>query len=622
GGWMARHPIPPEWPQWGRFLELLESNMERLREILERHAAAAAAPGSNAQKLGDFWASGMDTKAIAQAGAQPLAPELERINALAGADDLPELLADLHLLGMGVFFDFRSTQDYQDSTQVIGEVATAGLGLPDRDYYLREDERSKAIQGEYLTHLGKMFALLEQPADAERVMRLETDLAKATPTNVDRRDPEKTWHPVDPAGLSAMTPHFSWERYFKRLAAPELHRINVEHPEFLAAFDRAITGTPLDELKLYLRWHLINSTARYLSPAFEEQNFHFKGRVLTGAEVNRPRWKRVVMEAEGCLGEALGQAYVEKYFSAEAKAYMLEMVGNLREALREDLQRLPWMGAATRRNAEAKLDAFVAKIGYPDVWRDYSSLSIDRGPWVRNVLRSRVFESRRDLAKIGKPVDRTEWHMTPATVNAYYHPQMNEIVFPAGILQPPFFNPAADDAINYGAIGAVIGHEMTHGFDDQGAKFDAHGNMQDWWTAEDLANFEFRGKRIETQFDGYEIESGLHVNGALVKGEAIADLGGVVLAWAAFQRALGKHGTPPAVDGFTPQQRFFLGFAQVWAANLRPEYLRLMVHTDPHPPGHFRVNGTLANVPAFAEAFGLQAGDPMVLTTDKRTEIW
>jgi len=431
-------------------------------------------------------------------------------------------------------------------------------------------------------------------------------------TNVERRDPEKIYHKMSVADAQALTPHLSWDAYFQAVGSPKLMEINIGQPDFFKALDGLLASVPLADWKAYYRWQLIHRSAPLLSEPFVQENFAFSGRTLTGSKEIRPRWKRCTSATDQQLGEALGQLYVQKYFPPEAKARALELVHNLLAALRDDLQTLPWMSPATRKAAIEKLEAFGIKIGYPDKWRDYSALKIDRSSYARNVFRAAEFENARDLAKIGKPVDRGEWGMTPPTVDAYNNPQLNEIVFPAGILQPQFYDPKRDDAYNYGAIGAVIGHEITHGFDDQGAQFDPRGNLKNWWTPEDLKNFQERGECVAKQFDGYEVEKGLHENGKLVEGESIADLGGATLAYAAFQKSLqGKPGEKDA-NGFTPEQRFFLGYAENWAVNVRPELARLQTNTDPHPLPKFRANGPLSNMAEFAKAFGCKKGDAMV----------
>ena len=497
---------------------------------------------------------------------------------------------------------------------MIAYAGQGGLGLPDRDYYLKTDDESKEIREKYLAHVQKMFALMgEDPAkaaaDAKTVMDLETKLAEASMTRVERRDPDATYNRKTPDELAKLTPHFSWTAYFKAVGlAPTA--VNVAQPKFFGAFDKELQATPLPQWKTYLRWHLITAAAPALPKRFVDEDFDFYSKTLTGTPENEPRWKRCVASADGELGFAAGKAYVKDYFPPDAKARADAMVRNLIAALREDLKTLPWMGEETRKQALEKLATFNPKIGYPEKWRDYASLQIDRGPYVLNLQRAEEFEFRRQIGKIGKPVDRQDWQMTPPEVNAYYDPQLNEIVFPAGILQPPFFDAQADDAVNYGAMGAVIGHEMTHGFDDQGRKFDAQGNLRDWWTAQDAKNYEERSKCVEAQYDSY-VYDGQHVNGKLVLGEATADLGGLGIAYKAYKKSLEGKPEPAKIDGLTGDQRFFLGWARVWAANVRPELNKLLMNTNPHPLPQFRAYGPPSTLPAFIKAFGCAEGDPM-----------
>jgi predicted metalloendopeptidase len=498
--------------------------------------------------------------------------------------------------------------------------------LPDRDYYTKTDDKSRQVRQQYQEHVSKMLALVGEDAakaatEAKAIVELETKLADASLTRVERRDPEKTYHKMNRSDLRALTPNWSWEDYFQEIGYSNIDFVDVSAPKFFETMSQALKETPLETWKTYLRWHLVNSTAPYLSDAFVDEDFNFKGRVLQGTQELLPRWKRCVTATDRQLGEALGQIYVQKYFPPEAKARALEMVNHLTEALHDDLQTLPWMGPATRKQALTKLAAFTRKIGYPDRWRDYSAYAVDRGPYALNQLRGAQFEFKRDLNKIGKPVDRNEWGMTPPTVNAYYNSERNEIVFPAGIMQPPFFDPNADDASNYGAMGAVIGHEMTHGFDDQGRKFDAQGNLRDWWTPEDEKNFNDRAACVEKQFDSYVVQDDLHENGKLVLGESIADLGGLNLAYRALQKA--EKGKKPAlIGGLTADQRFFLSYAQIWAANDRPEFERLMVNTNPHPLGRFRAIAAPSNMPEFARAFVCKEGNAMARPPAIRCQIW
>ena len=589
----------------------------------------------------------MSTAEIEALGLKPLQPLLALVDKVTDGPSLRDCLADLHRRGIGAFFELSADQDPDDSSRVIADVAQGGLGLPDRDYYLKDDARSKELRAAYQGHVMRMLVLLGEPvaratADAAVVVDIERRLATASLTRVQCRDPKNLVHKKSPLQLAALTPSFDWPAYFARVGAPTPEVVNVEQPAFAAAFEALIATEPVENLRTYLRWHVLTSVARYLPQRFVDEDFAFRDKTLTGARSLAPRWKRVVRASDQLLGDALAQGFVKRAFSPRSKRRVLGMVANLEAVLRDDLAALPWMGDTTRKEALAKLAAFRKKIGYPDRWRSYKGLRINAHDYLGNVLRARAHEVARRLHTIGKPTDRAEWHMTAPTVNAYYNPSVNEIVFPAGILQPPFYDEQADDAINYGAIGAVIGHEMTHGFDDQGAQFDAVGNLRSWWAPQDLAAFKARAEAVVRQFDAYEVEPGLHINGKLVVGESIADLGGLVLAYRALQRSLeaqavaarrghgaSKQGnaTKPdprtrLIDGFTPQQRFFLGWAQIWAINMRPEYVRLQVATDPHPMARFRVNGPLSNLREFAEAFGARDGSPMVRPADKRCGLW
>jgi putative endopeptidase len=625
GGWMKANPIPPEYPSWGSFAQLADKNQQHLKQILEEAANTKAAPGSNEQKIGDFYASCMDTSAIDAAGTKPIEPDLSRIAEIKNVAELQAEAARLQERGANALFRFGSNQDAKDSSQVIGSAFQGGLGLPEREYYLKDDEKSKQLRDSYGKHVAKMFELLGDPADrsaaeAATVLKIETTLAGASMKNTDIRDPNKTYHKMVLAELKTLTPNFSWDGYFKSVGHPELKEINVGQPEFFKTLDAQLTATSLDDWKTYLRWHLVNGAAAGLSEKFVTEDFDFRGKALTGAKEIQPRWKRCAQATDRALGEAVGQVYVQKYFPPEAKARALEMVHNLIAALHDDLQTLPWMGPDTRAQATAKLEAFAVKIGYTDKWRDYSALKIDRRSYAENQIRATVFEFARRLDKIGKPVDRTEWGMTPPTVNAYNSSSMNEIVFPAGIMQPPFYDPKADDAVNYGGMGAVIGHEITHGFDDHGSQFDGKGNLKNWWSDEDQKNFKARAACVSDQFDSYVVDGDLHENGKLVLGESIADLGGLAISYAAYEKSIAGNPRPPDKDGFTPEQRFFLGWAQVWGANERLEFARLMANTNPHPLARFRANGPLSNLAIFAQAFGCKKGDAMV--REQACKIW
>ena len=625
GGWMKSNPIPPEFPNWGTFTVLQDQNQTSMRNILEAAMNAKAEPGSNEQKIGDFYASCMDTAAIDAASIKPVASDLAAISAIQDRTALETEIAVLQREGVHALFSFDSAQDFKDSSKVIGAARQGGLGLPDRDYYVKEDERSQQIRAGYVQHVAKMFVLAGDSAEqatgeAQTVMGLEGKLASASMTRTQRREPKAVYHIYTLAQLKELTPAWSWESYFHSIGVPVLPEINVSQPDFFKTVNSLLTGTSLDNWKIYLRWQLLHSRAQALSEPFVQENFNFFSKQLSGAQEIQPRWKRCVQAVNGNLGEALGEVYVRKYFPPEAKAHAREMVQNLVAALRADLPTLSWMGPETKKAAIEKLQAFGVKIGYTDKWRDYSGLSVDRGSYLANLARADQFETAFDLGKIGKPLDKAEWGMTPPTVNAYYSPNRNEIVFPAGILQPPFYDVKADDALNYGGMGAVIGHEITHGFDDQGSQFNDKGNFQNWWTPEDRKNFDERTDCVKTQFDGFEAEPGLHLNGKLVLGESIADLGGLTISYAAYEKSLeGKPG-PKDLDGFTPEQRFFLGWAQVWGSNVRPEFARLQTNTNEHPLPRFRVNGPLSNMSAFAQAFGCKKGDAMV--REQACKIW
>jgi len=627
GGWMAANPIPAAYSSWGVANLLDEHNRELLHEILEAAAKNTKAPkGSSEQKVGDYYATCMDETKIEADGLKPLASELARIEKIKDQKALQDEILHLHSMVINVLFASGSTQDFKNSAEVTAEVDQGGLGLPDRDYYLKTDEKSTHIKDEYVKHVAKMFELMgDDPAKAaaetQTILALETKLAEASMTRVERREPANVYHRMTVAQMHDLAGGFDWLTYFRTIGVPPNTDVNVTAPNFFKAMNQQLTSVPLADWQTYLRWHLINNSAGALSAKFVDEDFNFKGKILQGSKENLPRWKRCVAGTDRVLGEALGEVYVKKAFPPAAKERALQMVRNLEAALKSDISTLSWMSEPTRKQAIIKLDAFLNKIGYPDKWRDYSSLQVDRSSYVANRLRAGAFAKHRDLNKIGKPVDKTEWGMSPPTVNAYYNPQINEIVFPAGILQPPFFDAEADDAFNYGGMGSVIGHEMTHGFDDQGSQFDSTGNLANWWSEADLKSFKERAQCVIDQFNNFEVEQGINENGKLVAGESIADLGGLVVAYAAFQKAM--EGKPRVtIDGFTPEQRFFLGYARGWATNMRPELKRMLVNIDPHPLAKFRVNGPLANMPQFAAAFQCKAGDAMVREEAKRCVIW
>jgi putative endopeptidase len=628
GGWIKANPVPADKSRWGGFEQVADRNRDILKSILDEVSAKKDWPkGSIEQKVADFYASGMDDAAIENAGTAPLKPWLAKVDGFKNAKGLPVLLGELRLDGIGGGFGFMVAQDPKESTRYIGTLNQGGLGLPDRDYYLREDPKSKEIRAKYVAHVTKMLELAgEKPdaaaAGAAAVMDVETKLAKASLTRVENRDPQKTYNKMTLAELEKLGPGFSWRAYFDQLGVKQVPDLNVRQPQFFKAFAEISTTVPLEQWRMYLRWHVINGMADSLTKAFQDESFAFRGKVLNGVPEQEDRWKRVQAATDRALGEALGQLFVRRTFSPEAKARMIELVENLRAALKERIEKLDWMSPETKAQALRKLAAFHVKVGYPDKWRDYAKLEIARTSYAENLLRARSFETARNLAKLGKPIDRTEWGMTTPTVNAYYSSTMNEIVFPAGILQPPFFDAKADDAVNYGGIGGVIGHEMSHGFDDSGSQFDADGNLKNWWTDADRAAYKARTELIVKQFDAYEALPGEHVNGKLTLGENIGDLGGLKIAFAALEKALKKKGRPSLIDGFTPEQRFFLNWAQVWRMTIRDEALRVRLNTDPHSPGKFRVIGPLSNLPEFYEAFSCSAGTGMVRPAEVRPSIW
>jgi putative endopeptidase len=625
GKWLARTEIPASEPVWGGFNEVIERNREVLRGIADEAAKSGAPKGTVVQKVGDYWASGLDETAIEAAATTPIDPILAEIAALSDRAALPKLLSSLHLRRLNAGSITIVNQDPGDSTRYVAWLQQGGLGMPDRDYYLKDDDKSAHIRREYVAHVTRILGLLGDDAEragygAATVLTLETRLARASMTRVDQRDPHRVYNRMTVADLTKRAP-WDWAAYFEGLGA-RAGDVNVRQPDFFAELARMLADTPLEQLRTYLRWHVVRSMASSLPAAFDNESFRFNSGVLQGVQEQRPRWKRVLDSMDGHMGEELGQLYVQKVFPPEAKKRVLELVEDLRAALAERIRSLEWMGDATKEQAQRKLSAFAVKMGYPDKWRDHAPLEVDRSSYAGNVLRANEWLMRRDLNKLGQPVDRTEWRMSPPTVNAYYNPLMNEIVFPAGILQPPFFFADGDDAVNYGAIGMVIGHEMSHGFDDSGSKYDADGNLKEWWQAEDRRAYEARTDLIVKQFEEYEPLPGTRINGKLTLGENIGDLGGIKIAWAAFRRAMERQGRPDPIDGFTPEQRFFLGLAQSWRGKQRDEALRLRLTIDPHSPGHYRVIGPLANLPEFHEAFGCEPGTRMVRAQEVRPAIW
>jgi len=629
GTWLKTTQIPAEYPMWGAFMEIRERNLETLKGLLSEVSARKDWPkGSIQQMVGDFYATGMDETRIEQEGLKPLRPEFQRIEKIRNPRDLAQAIARLHRRCSAPAFGFGVGQDDKESTTYIAQLGQGGLGLPDRDYYTQDDDKSKQLRAQYQAHVARMFELLgdkpeQAQANAKTVMELETRLAKASMTKVEQRDPNAIYHKFTRQELARKAPGFPWEAYFQGIGLPAAEtRLLVRQPAFFKELGAMAKSVPAARWKTYLRWHLIHDNAGELNKAFVDENFAFFGKTLNGTKEMSPRWKRVQNATDNLLGEALGRLYVEKAFKPEAKQKALDLVANLRAALKERIEVLDWMSAETKQKALVKLASFAVKIGYPDTWRDYSKLEILPQPYVLNTIAATEFEFQRGLAKLGKPLDRSEWFMSPATVNAYYNPSLNEIVFPAGILQAPFFDAAADDAVNYGGIGMVIGHEMTHGFDDEGRQYDAEGNLKDWWTAEDVKAYESRQEMVVKQYEAFEALPGLKLNGKLTLGENIADLGGLKIAYAAFQKSLEGKPRPALIDGFTPEQRFFLGYAQSWRFMAREETARMRVVTDPHSPARFRVIGPLSNLPEFFAAFGCPEGVAMVRPKEQRPTIW
>ncbi len=627
GNWLKKNPIPDEFSRYGAFEMLAESNAKMLRTLFEEAAKnKGAKKGSEDQKIGDFYASGMDTARIEAEGIKPLQKDLDKIDAIRDFAGVQTELAYLHSIGIRPLFNLYAGQDEKNSNMIICNLYQGGLGLPDRDYYTSDDARSKEIRGEYVKHIEKMLALAGLAADkannaASRIMAFETKLAKASFTNLQLRDPIKNYNKMPVKELVTLSPAIDWNKYFTAIGLNSLATVNVCQTPFFKEMGKIARETSIDDWKLYLRWNLINETAYFLSSNFVNEHFNFYGTALSGTTKLKDRWKRVLAQTSSSLGEAVGKKYVEKYFPAKAKQRMLELVGNLKKSLKERIQNLAWMSDQTKQKAVEKLQKMNVKIGYPDKWIDYSSLDISRDSYVKNVLAAENFMFRRDIAKIGKPVDRAEWGMTPQTVNAYYSPNMNEIVFPAAILQPPFFYMDGDDAVNYGGIGVVIGHEMTHGFDDQGRQYDAYGNLNDWWTKEDAEKFTGMIQPLIDQFSNYVAIDDIKIDGKLTIGENIADFGGLTVSYNALTKA--KNGKEPAkIDGFTADQRFFLSYANVWKNNIRDKELMKRVKEDVHSPGKFRTIGGVANIPAWYKAFDVKPGDKNYIAPEKRANIW
>jgi len=622
GGWIKNNPIPPDQSSWDTYSKMEDGNKDRLRGILE--AASAPDPKRNAvsQKIGDYYASCTDEPAIEAKGAEPLKTIFDRIAKISSKPEIADIASSM--VTDNVLFRFESIQDFRDANQVVANADQGGLGLPDRDYYLKDDAKSQELRTKYLAHVQKMFELLgDAPnvaaTEAQTVMRIETALAKGSLTRVQRRDPKSLDHKMASIELEKISPEFHWQVYFTKVGLPKLESLNVSVPEFFKTLNEEINKESLPDWKTYLRWHLVHASAPNLSSAFLNENFAFYGKTLQGQEQLKPRWKRCTEYVDGYLGEALGQVYVEKYFSPEAKREVQKIVKEIQTAMEQDINGLPWMSPSTKQQALAKLHGMANKIGYPDKWRDYSKLEIVRGDNLGNFKRARQFEFNRQLGKIGKPVDRGEWDMTPPTVNAYYNPQMNDINFPAGVLQPPAFDLNSDAAPNYGDTGGTVGHELTHGFDDEGRQFDAQGNLRDWWTAEDAKEFQQRADCISNQYSNYTIIDDIKINGKLTLGEDVADLGGLLLAYMAWKQDTKDQKLEP-IDDLTPDQRFFVGYGQSWCGQSRDETKRLRATVDPHSPEKYRTNGVVSNMPQFQEAFHCKAGSPMV--NQNRCRVW
>jgi endothelin-converting enzyme/putative endopeptidase len=632
GGWQKKNPIPPDQTSWSVYAKLYQDNLTFLRGMLEEAAQPNQQRNAVAQKIGDFYSACVDESAVEKRGMLPIQAELDAIAQVKSAKDLTPVVARLQLTysrysySSSMMFSAGSAQDPDDSEHVIADVDQGGLGMPDRDYYLKDDAKAKETRERYLQHVRKVFELIgDSPAtakkNAETVMRLETAMAKASLSRVDRRDPHKLVHKMKLADLRQLAPNFDWAVYYREMQYPEFAILNVDAPEFIKELNSLLSSEPVDNWKTYLRFHVADTSSPFLSSKFVDENFAFYRQYLRGAKEQQPRWKRCVQYVDYDLGEALGQLYVAKVFSPELKASTLDMVQRIEDAMGQRIRALDWMSPETKLQALAKLAGIRNKIGYPDKWRDYSSVKIVRDDFAGNVERAHQFETRRDINKIGKPVDHGEWDISATTVDAYYNPQMNDINFPAGVLQPPLYDPKMDDAPNYGDTGGTIGHELTHGFDDEGSQFDAKGNLKDWWTKEDREKFDARTQCVDNQYSSYVSVEDVHINGKLTLGENVADLGGEILAYMAWQEKDKKQNLQP-VDGLTPEQRFFIGFAQWDCANERPEDMRVRALTDPHSPARFRINGVVVNMPDFAKAFSCKVGQPMVKKPDEVCRVW
>lgn len=626
GNWMMNNPIPDDESRWGAFSILNLENQLKLKELFEE-ASSGEHKEKDWVKIGHFYSSGMDTANIEKAGIEPLKPFFDKIDNIVSIQDLQKVIGEMTSYSIQPLFYFYVSADDKNSTMNIASLYQGGLGLPDRDYYFPKDDRTRNILAEYEKHLAKVFEIYgltseESKIASSKIIKMETQLAEASLTRLELRDPQKNYNKMPFSELQELSPKFDWSIYFKNLGINSPAEINVGQPKFYTAINNLMTKSSIDDWKIFLKWNVLRDASPYLNNAYVNQHFEFYGKVLTGSKSIQERWKRVLNTTSGSLGEIVGKIYSEKYFPAKSKEKMLKLVDNLKISLKEHIQNLTWMGDETKSKALVKLEKINVKIGYPDKWKDYSKLEVSRDSYIMNVLNSSKFIMNEMLAKISKPVDRSEWHMTPQTVNAYYSPNMNEIVFPAAILQPPFFYPDGDDAVNYGAIGVVIGHEMTHGFDDQGKQFDANGNLVEWWTKEDSEKFNDKVAVLIEQANSFVVINDMTVDGALTLGENIADLGGVTVSLTALKKALNDKLDSPAVDGFTPLQRFFISYSQVWRQNIRDEEEMRRLKEDVHSPGVYRVNGTLPNVPEFYQAFNITEDNKLFMPVEKRAVIW
>jgi len=625
GNWLRDNPVPESEGRWGSFNIVHDANEIKLRAIVDEAASAKAEKGTALQQVGDFYTSALDSTTVNKLGIEPIKPLLAKIDAVTNPQELVEAMAEMKKHGSGSIFGYYVGVDSKNSTQYITYLSQGGLGLPDKSYYTPKDERGENILNSYISHIAAMFELSNHEPElagkmSKEVVKIESFLAEKSMTRVERRDPEKTYNKLNSNELQEYNSKINWEGFFNAAELKNVEEVVVRQPEYIKALDEGFTKFSIDSWKTYLKWHLVNDMAGNLNIELEQQKFDFYSTTLRGISAMKPRWKRALSKSNGSVGEQIGKLFVEKHFPEESKQKVLDLISNINKVFKERVKILDWMGEETKAKALEKLSKFTYKIGYPDNWKDYSSVDIKANTLAQNVMNMNYYGYKENVERLGKPIDKTEWGMNPQTINAYYNPTMNEIVFPAAILQPPFFNPEADDAINYGGIGGVIGHEFSHGFDDQGSKFDGDGNLKNWWTDEDNANFKERTTKLVNQFDAYEVAEGNHVNGQLTLGENIADIAGITLAYYALEKAMeGKE--DPMIDGFTYQQRFFLGWAQVWHSNSKDEALINQVKTDPHSPTRFRTIGPLVNMTEFREAFGCKEG-AMIAPDSLRVTIW